>query len=93
MNYLKVLKPADFKNKNLPAEEILKWFEACQASWVHSGNPTDPHAELTSGKCSNGFFNCLKVLKFYTLSEILANQLAKKIRVLIGSAHVDVVIS
>lgn len=36
------------------------WIERYQrrdALWIHSGNETDPHAELTSGKHSDGFFN------------------------------------
>ena len=33
------------------------------ALWIHDGNPRRPHAKLTSGKCSNGFFNGSKVIE------------------------------
>ena len=64
----------------------------CDAAWYHSGNSKDPHAELTSGYCSNGFFDCLRVLKYTNLSDILANQLARKIRSVIKDKRVDWVI-
>ena len=86
------LKPRDFRDRDVSIEEILSWFDLCDAYWMHSDNPNDPHAELTSGMCSNGFFDCLRVLKYLDLSEILANQLARKIRVAIGDQKVDWVI-
>jgi len=43
---------------------------------MHDGDPKNPHAELTSGKCSNGFFDCMRVLKYPNLNEILAIELA-----------------
>ena len=83
------LNPEDFRDRDVSVEEILSWFDACDAYWMHSGNTNDPHAELTSGMCSNGFFDCLRVLKYVNLSEILANQLARKIRDIIGDQKVD----
>jgi len=87
------LKPKDFKDRDVSVEEMLSWFDVCDAYWMHSGDTGDPHAELTSGMCSNGFFDCLRVLKYVNLSEILANQLARKIRVAIGEQKVDWVIA
>jgi len=89
---LLALRPADFQSKVLTAEQILQWFDLCDASWVHDGDSNKPHAELTSGKCSNGFFDCLRVLKYVNLSDILANQLALRIREVIGPIQVDWVI-
>lgn len=37
-------------------------YEREDAYWAHSGNATDPHAELTSGNHSNGFFNSRKII-------------------------------
>lgn len=67
LNGLLNLKPDDFKNVDVSTEEILSWFDICDAYWAHSGNASDPHAELTSGMCSNGFFDCLRVLKYVIL--------------------------
>ncbi len=86
------LKLEDFKYKSIPVEEILNWFSLCDAYWKHSGNSKDPHAELHSGMCSNGFFNCLLVLQYVNLSDILANQLTRRIRAVIGDQKVDCVI-
>ena len=36
-------------------------FEQAGAIWLHDGNPKRPHAQLTSGLCSNGFVNCTLV--------------------------------
>ena len=82
----------EFRNTTMSEEEILCIFELCDAAWYHSGNPKDSHAELTSGYCSNGFFNCLLVLKYINLSDILARQLARKIRSVIGDQQIDWVI-
>ncbi len=87
------LDPLYFKDRDVPVEEILHWFKLCGAAWMHSGDSKDPHAELTSGKCSNGFFNCLGLLKYVTVSEILANQLARKIRNTIGDQKIDWVVA
>jgi len=86
------LDPKDFRDRDVPVEEILSWFETLNAYWMHSGDVNDPHVELTSGKCSNGFFNCLLVLMYVNLSEILAYQLSRKIRAVIGEQRVDWVI-
>ncbi len=72
--------PRAFKGSILSPEEILEWFDVLDAGWMHSGDPKDPHAELSSGKCSNGFFDCMRVLCWPNLCEILACQLVKKLR-------------
>jgi len=43
--------------------EWIKKFEEQDCYWFHSGNPKKPHAELTSGKHSNGFFNSSKIIE------------------------------
>ena len=76
---LRKLDPRHFVGEILSQEEILGWFRDCDAYWMHDGDPKSPHAELTSGKCSNGYFNCPEVLKFPNINEILAHQLAVKL--------------
>lgn len=71
---------------------VIEVMEKCDAIWMHNGDPERAHAELTSGKCSNGFFNCLKALKYINLNEIFAYHLAAKIRKEIGDMPVDWVI-
>lgn len=72
--------PKFYRGADLPEGEILKFFRLCDAFWLHDGDPSKPHAELTSGKCSNGFIDCLRVLQYRNLSQILAEQLARKVR-------------
>jgi len=91
---LRKLDPRHF-GEILSQRAILEWFDICHAVWIHSGNPREPHAELTSGGCSNGFFDCMRVLRYPNLNEILARQLAvrlisrldKKIDWVIGSPY------
>jgi len=64
----------------LSAKEILFWFDICDAGWMHDGDPKKPHAELTSGKCSNGFFDCMRVLSNPRLCEIFAFQLVRELK-------------
>jgi len=71
--------PRDFDQIFLSETEVLSWFDVLDAGWSHDGDPKKPHAELTSGKCSNGFFDCLRVLCLPNLNAILANQLARRL--------------
>lgn len=86
------LNPEDFKDVILSEKDILRIFEVCAAAWCHSGDPKDPHAILTSGWCSNGFFNCLKVLKHPVLCQIMASQLAIKLKEELKGQRIDWVI-
>jgi len=69
--------PTVISTDPLTQEEIIEIFEEHDAIWLHDGNPKKPHAELTSGKCSNGYFNCSKVLCYPWLAGILARQLVQ----------------
>jgi|WetSurMetagenome_2_1015567.scaffolds.fasta_scaffold36362_3 orotate phosphoribosyltransferase len=42
---------------NFGASRWLDEYKRCGALWIHDGNPRRPHALLTSGKHSDGFFN------------------------------------
>ena len=64
----------------LSHEEICHIFRACDALWLHNGDPRAPHAELTSGKCSNGFVDVLRVLRYTNLCLLMADQLERKMR-------------
>lgn len=78
---LKALDAVALKNHTVTNEEVRHLFELCDALWLHSGNPADPHAELTSGKCSDGFIDSLRALRYSYLCQFLADQLVKKMSV------------
>jgi orotate phosphoribosyltransferase len=61
-------------------EEVLEWFMLLEAGWVYPNNPAHAHAILHSGKHSNGFFLCKKVLAYGGLREILAACMIQKLR-------------
>ena len=86
------INPRDYDDVVLSEKEILEWFVLAEAGWIHSGDPKDPHAELTSGLCSTGFFDCLRLLKYPNVAEILGRQLGKKLK-REGIREVDYVIS
>ena len=93
---IKKIDPRDYKDirmygTRIGEKEILEWFEKCNGAWIHDGNPKNPHAKLSSGKCSNAFFECQVVLEHPNLNEILACQLWKKL-VKSGIKKVDWVI-
>ncbi len=54
-------------------------FEVCGALWLHNGDMARPHAELTSGRCSDGFVDVLRALRYPTMCRLLGSQLAMKI--------------
>src|SRR3989344_3438873 len=82
-------------NWDLTEEEILEFFDSCDAYWMHNEDPTMPHAQLTSGLCSNGYFNVPEVLQYPGVCEVLADQLRRKLeleltdcfRWVVGSAY------
>lgn len=74
----------------LTPKDILHIFSVCEAGWVHSGNSEHPHAELTSGLCSNGFFDTLRVLRYTQLCDMLAEALAHKLIRAIHEVRLDV---
>lgn len=69
----------DFRGRMVSEEEFEHIFRLCDALWLHSGDPADPHAELTSGKCSNGFVDVLRALKFSNVCDILGGMLVAKL--------------
>jgi orotate phosphoribosyltransferase len=52
-------------------------YESCKAFWLHDGNPKRPHALLTSGKHSNGFFNSELVMESPTILDSACRDLVK----------------
>lgn len=66
--------------RGLMQSDVDHIFKACQALWLHDGNPENPHAELTAGDCSNGFVDTLRVLQYTPLAELFADQLIRRIR-------------
>lgn len=53
-------------------------YESLGALWIHDGNPLRPHAELTSGKHSSGFFNSELVMEDPLVLEEAAQALVHK---------------
>ena len=98
---LKYLLPYDFLDRYMSEAEFDHIFKLANAIWRHSGNPAHPHAELVTGRCSNGYIDVLRVLKWTNLCQIFAEQMAKKIREVyrgpidwvIGSDHAGAVFS
>ena len=79
-------------NRLLDKDEITHILKLCDALWLHSGDPKHPHAELTSGKCSNGFVDVLRMLKYTQLCSLMANQMVNKFRSGYPDLHIDWVI-
>lgn len=96
------LDPTELASHVVTQEEVRHLFELCDALWLHSGDVSQPHAELTSGKCSNGYIDCGRPLRRSYLCQFLGEQLAKKLRAsypdlsidwVVGSDHAGAVIS
>lgn len=75
-------------------EEWIKQYQKRDALWIHDGNLKRPHALLTSGKHSNGFFNSRLVIPHEELLRDAASDLLElfirqegdilKVRVVVG---------
>jgi hypothetical protein len=92
---LRRVRPDDFVRGEVTAEEFDHMLRLVDGLWQHNGDPSAPHAELTSGNCSDGFVNALRLLKYPNISMILAAQMARIYRAsgrpdpdwVIGSDH------
>jgi len=80
-----------FSNIVVPPETIISWLKNENAYWHYQGDrsPEKPHAELSSGLCSNGFFDCQRILCYPNVAEILAFQLAWEIKVCMREERID----
>lgn len=61
-------------------QTIIQIFENHEAIWIHDHDVTKPHAQLTTGLHSDGYFNCRKVLRDPYFCEMLARQLFRIIQ-------------
>jgi orotate phosphoribosyltransferase len=59
--------------------EWVEVYQGLDALWFHNGNPATPHAELASGKHSDGFFNSRLVIPDYNLLGQAASDLVEKL--------------
>ncbi len=75
---LRQLSYIDVAHYDIEPECVTHILKVCDAVWIHSDNPADPHAELTSGKHSNGFVNVLNALVYPNICRLFAHQLYKK---------------
>ncbi len=66
----------------IPKEEFIRWLDIAGAYWYfnYEGDPTRPHALLTAGNHSDGFVDCLKLLKYPKVMQIVATQLIQLMR-------------
>ena len=96
MTDLRLYNPREFEDPLLVLgpEYIVALLEQEDAVWFYEGEPSAdrPHAELTSGLCSNGFADCLRILRYPNIAEILGLQLARLLRKS-GIDRVDWVVS
>ncbi|MFA5368918.1 MAG: hypothetical protein WC303_02835 [Candidatus Paceibacterota bacterium] len=71
------------------------------AMWIHNGKKECPHAELTSGLCSNAYFNLSEVCSFPFENHWLASSLCANLRAhglktvdfVVGSAYAAITFS
>lgn len=82
----------DVHDRRLTQPEVNHILASCDALWLHDGNPSRPHAELTSGLCSDGFINVGKGLVYPNLVHLFGRQLYLAIREEYPG-HVDWVVS
>src|SRR5688572_25851722 len=70
----------DLEDRAITEAEFRHIFSLSDAFWLHNGDPQMPHAELTTGLCSNGFIDTLRALRFTNICQLMAHQSVRKIR-------------
>lgn len=64
-------------------------YERAGALWIHDGNPQRPHAKLSSGKHSNGFFNSELVMEVPFNLDLATAELVEKASSVVDLMEVD----
>ena len=77
----------------LNEEQIIEILKINNAYWVHDGDPSHPHAELSNGQCSNAYFNLSNVLCIPTINENFARSLAAKLEYCFKEDYPEYVVS
>ncbi|MDE1966918.1 MAG: hypothetical protein KGI45_02480 [Patescibacteria group bacterium] len=80
LEFQRSLEPAFYHVDSVTLDKFREMLESAEALWLHSGQPQAPHAELTSGKCSDGFADVLRLLRFSRIGFLLARELTLAIR-------------
>ena len=71
-----LLKKEDLVGGTIHKDEFDHLLRVVGGLWLHSGDPSAPHAELTGGECSDGFVDTLRLLKYPNVCLLLAEQMA-----------------
>src|SRR3989338_5275572 len=66
-------------NGGFTEAEFLHIGRVTQTMWRHDGDQKKPHAILTSGLCSDGYFDIWTLLTYPNVGEILAQQMVRMI--------------
>ena len=89
----------------LTEEEILELYRRANAVWFYNywqGDPTLPHAELTSNLCADGYFRSDLVLQDTEIAERIGASIAEKlaerhiaerVQWVVGSAYGGIIVS
>lgn len=75
--------------------EIINWFQLARAVWQRSElnlSPSQPHVRLRSGLCTNGYFNCSRLLAYPNVAFVLARELADTMQPWLTGRRVDWVV-
>lgn len=73
---LLLINPRNYGHTPFSIIKTYEWLKAVNGVWLYAGppSPKEPHAELTSGLHSNGYFDVPRLLKYPNVAEILGNQ-------------------
>ncbi|MBU0624895.1 hypothetical protein KKF05_00975 [Patescibacteria group bacterium] len=89
---LKRLDWRDVETGAVTQEVVTHFLRLADAFWQHSGDPKQPHAELTSGKCSDGFVDVLRLLRYSHVCMLFGRELVLQLRLAGGHRSIDWVI-
>lgn len=100
-SYLEDFEELSKKSLEDRSKQLGQMLEEREAFWMHSGDEKAPHAELHSGKCSNGFVDVLRALRdtafcfasAYGLARVIRQEYTGPIDWVIGSDHAGAVFS
>lgn len=70
----------DLVMEDLPEATVEDLLRVCGAYWRHSGDPKEPHVEITTKKCTDSYVDVLRALKHANLCHLLALQMTRLIR-------------
>lgn len=74
---LRTIQPSEVRLCAVNGEVVTHFLRLAGAYWRHDGDVSRPHAQLTSGRCSDGYVDVPRLLRYSNVCMLLGRELVR----------------